>query len=89
MQRLLIEAAAQSKNILPGFMMFFGSSACLMARIMDTAPMPVSLIKKSILCKPMPCSPVQVPSSARARATNWLFRVSAVARSCALSGSIK
>jgi hypothetical protein len=61
--------AAYSVKILPGFMMFFGSSARLMVRIMSTAPTPASVTRKSILCKPMPCSPLQVPCRRRARAT--------------------
>ena len=48
-------------------MMFFGSSARLMVRIMSTAPAPASVTRKSILCRPTPCSPVQVPSRLRAR----------------------
>ena len=48
-------------------MMFFGSSARLMVRIMSTAPAPASVTRKSILCRPTPCSPVQVPSSCSAR----------------------
>jgi hypothetical protein len=48
-------------KILPGFRMFFGSSARLMVRIMSTAPAPASSSKKPILCRPTPCSPVQVP----------------------------
>jgi hypothetical protein len=50
-----------ASKIFPGFRMFFGSSARLMARIMSTAPAPVSSSKKPILCRPTPCSPVQVP----------------------------
>jgi len=34
-------------------------------------PAPVSVTRNSILCRPTPCSPVQVPSRARARATSW------------------
>lgn len=78
-----------NKKIFPGFMMLCGSSARLMVRIMSTAPSPASVIKKSILCKPIPCSPVQVPSKLRARCTNLWFKVSAVSRSAALLGSIK
>ena len=42
-------AQAYSVKIFPGFMMFFGSSARLMVRIMSTAPLPVSVTRKSIL----------------------------------------
>src|SRR6266403_2326001 len=51
---------AHIRTILPGFMMSFGSSACLMLRITATAS-PCSAIRKSILSYPMPCSPVHVP----------------------------
>ena len=64
-------ADLQSWKIFPGFMMFFGSSARLIVRIMSTAPAPVSVTRKSILCRPTPCSPVQVPSRLSARATSW------------------
>ena len=37
---------------------------------MSTAPAPASSTRKSILCRPMPCSPVQVPSIASARCTS-------------------
>ena len=60
----------QSWKIFPGFMMFFGSSARLIVRIMSTAPAPASVTRKPILCRPTPCSPVQVPSRLRARATS-------------------
>src|SRR5574337_192359 len=52
-----------SEKILPGFMMFFGSSARLIRRISSIEPSPASSTRKPILCSPMPCSPVQVPSS--------------------------
>ena len=81
--------AVQSEKILPGFMMFFGSSARLMLRIISTAPAPVSVTRKSILCRPMPCSPVQVPSRLSARLTSWWLSASATRRSSALSGSIR
>ena len=64
-------ASAQIEKILPGFMMFFGSSARLIVRIMSTAPAPVSVTRNSILCRPTPCSPVQVPSRLSARITSW------------------
>ena len=60
----------QSEKILPGFMMFLGPSARLMVRIMSTAPAPVSVTRNSILCRPTPCSPVQVPSMLSARITS-------------------
>jgi len=62
--------AGYSEKIFPGFMMFLGSSARLMVRIMSTAPAPASLTRKPILCNPTPCSPVQVPSRLSARATS-------------------
>lgn len=79
----------QSVKIFPGFKMLFGSSACLMVRIMATAPAPVSLNRKSILCKPMPCSPLQVPSMPSARVTKAWFKRSAVSRSSGWLGSIR
>ena len=42
-------AQAYSVKIFPGFMMFMGSSARLMVRIISTAPLPVSVTRKSIL----------------------------------------
>ena len=58
-------------KILPGFMMLCGSSACLICRIIATAPVPASSTRKPCLCSPMPCSPVQVPPAAIARCTSW------------------
>ena len=58
------------EKIFPGFMMFFGSSARLIVRIMSTAPGAGLGHQEPILCRPTPCSPVQVPSSASARATS-------------------
>jgi hypothetical protein len=57
------QPVAAPQKIFPGFMMFFGSSARLMVRIMSTAPAPASVTRKPILCRPTPCSPVQVPPS--------------------------
>jgi spore cortex formation protein SpoVR/YcgB (stage V sporulation) len=57
-------------KILPGFMMFFGSSACLRVRIIETAPSPASRTRKSILCSPMPCSPLHVPCASIAWCTS-------------------
>src|SRR3954463_16484685 len=48
-------------NILPGFMMPLGSSACLTERINSTAS-PNSSSNHSCLPRPIPCSPVHVPS---------------------------
>jgi hypothetical protein len=60
---------AYTRRILPGFIMLSGSIAVLIARITLTAS-PCSAIRKSILPQPMPCSPVQVPSSDSARWTS-------------------
>ena len=80
---------AHTLKILPGFMMFFGSSARLIVRIICTAPAPASSTRNPILCRPMPCSPVQVPSSASARCTSCRFSRSAVSRSAGMFGSIR
>ena len=60
--------------------MFFGSSARLTARIISTAPVPASSSRNPCLCRPMPCSPVQVPSSSSAWCTRCPFSRSAVSR---------
>ena len=70
-------------------MMFFGSSARFTVRIISTVPAPVSSIRKPCLCSPMPCSPVQVPSKAIARATTASLSRSAVSRSEESAGSTR
>src|SRR3984893_12504233 len=51
-----------SATILPGFMMFCGSSAVLTARIASSAASPCSALRYFILPWLTPCSPEQVPS---------------------------
>ncbi|CFP64907.1 Uncharacterised protein [Bordetella pertussis] len=55
--------------ILPGLRMLFGSKACLRLRMSASASSPCSSAMNCILCRPTPCSPVQVPSAAIARRT--------------------
>src|SRR5205085_928547 len=63
------DRSTQRLKIFPGFMMFFGSRARLIDRITSIVPAPVSVTRKSILCSPTPCSPVQVPPRSSARIT--------------------
>ena len=74
-------------NILPGFMMFSGSNACLIDRITST-PWPSSNRRKPALPWPMPCSPVQVPSMAMARSFRRATNFSTCATSAGSAGSI-
>ena len=70
-------------------MMLFGSSACLISRISDSAS-PCSSRRNLILSRPTPCSPVQVPSSASARCTMRLVQaLRPRARSLGSSGSTR
>ncbi len=64
----------------------FGSSACLSERINAIASAPCSCSRNSRLPRPMPCSPLQVPPSARARAT--IVRSSSQARSISAGSSL-
>lgn len=48
---------------LSGFMRLCGSKACLMARIAATPAVPISSSIRARFPRPMPCSPVHVPSS--------------------------
>lgn len=54
-------------STLPGFMRPRGSSVSLSCRIVSTPTGPTSSWSSCLLPSPMPCSPVHVPWSARAR----------------------
>lgn len=51
----------------PGFMRFLGSSVALICLMTVSPSSPISSRSRWRLPRPMPCSPVQVPSRARAR----------------------
>jgi len=63
------ERSRQTATTFPGFMMFSGSMARLSVRINSTAGAPCSVSRYFIFFCPTPCSPVQVPFIAIARAT--------------------
>jgi len=49
------------ENILPGFMILFGSIADLILFIISTAGTPAACSRKCFFASPVPCSPVIVP----------------------------
>jgi hypothetical protein len=67
----VLEIASQGLHIphstLPGFMRPRGSSVFLSCRMVSTPTGPTSSWSSCRLPSPMPCSPVHVPPSARAR----------------------
>ena len=63
------ERSRQTATTFPGFMMFSGSMARFSVRINSTAGAPCSVSRYFIFFCPTPCSPVQVPFIAIARAT--------------------
>ena len=65
------------------------SEIALMRAIKATPSAPASVSRKSILCRPMPCSPVQVPPSDRASETISRLSASARATSSGLSTSTR
>ena len=54
-------------STLPGFNKLYGSRVFLSCLIISTPSCPISSMSNFFLPNPMPCSPVQVPSTVRAR----------------------